>query len=445
MDRRRRVLECGVSLFERAGVWLCVLGSLLAAATMVVPVALAVAGVRGEVTVLGVNMTADLDGMTIVGTLAMALVLLALAAGLVYACTDVPLLSRSSREDEQPLEAPPPRLRWQGAGTLPEPRAAGDELMRIDGDAYTVRFTAAGELVTFGAAGMRAWDVSSGRELLHVAEATGHVALSPDGRQLAIADASSQIVLRSLGDRDGRTIVHRGSIWKRGAGGVSAIAFSPDGRRLATGSDPDTRIRDVADGSELVRMPTGPTEFYGLSIAFSSDGRYLATTVTDRVVHVWDTCDGHRVQRLDHRPHVYGRVATAVAFSPDSQRLATLCADGTAWVWDVADGRVLLHLPPQQRRPPSFAPRSLAWSPDGERLFVPGSDGTVRAWDSVNGLELLCLEHGPSGEATTSGRWSPGAVFGVDSGPASLAVSPDGSLLATAGGDGVARIWGAGR
>ena len=434
--------ERKVPLIVDLGVWLLIAGTVVAAATMFIPVVYAIAGERGEITVLGVRATVETGAGSIAGSLGMGVLLLAGAVWMVRGCTDLRLRSWLGGDDATEPQAPhePPVLSRPAVGPGAAP-AAGEELLRVDGDAYRASFTADGALVTVGAGGMRLWDVPSGRELLHLPDACGHVALSPDGQLVALAQGSFGIVLWSLPDGGERTIVHRSSAWKSGFGGVSALAFSPDGRRLATAGDPDTRLWSVADGSELLRLPTGATEFYGLSIAFSPDGRLLATTTTDRVVEVWDTGDGRRLQRLDHRPHVYGRVATAVAFSPDSRLLATLCADDSAWVWDVSGGDCLLELSPPGRRPPCFDPRTLAWSPDAERLFVPSTDGSVRAWDTGSGDELSRLEHDAPPQPRRARSWLVDSVFGVTGGPTAVAVSPDGTLLAASSAEGVVRVW----
>ena len=121
-----------------------------------------------------------------------------------------------------------------------------------------IAFTAEGALATIGPDGLHLWDVQHAEELADMPDVSGHVAFSRDGRHLAMTHKDFGIVLRSLRDGEEQwTVAHRGNAWKSGFGGVSALAFSADGRRLASGGDPDTRVWSVANGSELLRIPTG--------------------------------------------------------------------------------------------------------------------------------------------------------------------------------------------
>ena len=192
--------------------------------------------------------------------------------------------------------------------------------------------------------------------------------------------------------------------------GLASVAWSPDGRRLATtSSDHTARIWAVEHGGELLVLPHRE----GVrGVAWSPDGQRLATTSNDRMTRIWDA--EHGTQLLVLRGHT--DTVLGVAWSPDGQRLATASYDHTARIWDVEHGGELLVLPHRE------GVRGVAWSPDGQRLATASHDRTVRIWDPQDGGELLVL------------RGHTDMVMGV-------AWSPDGQRLATASNDHTARIW----
>jgi DNA-binding beta-propeller fold protein YncE len=151
------------------------------------------------------------------------------------------------------------------------------------------------------------------------------------------------------------------------------------------------------------------------SVAWSPDGKRLATASGDRTAKVWDAVTGKEVLTL----HGHTDVVNSVAWSPDGKRLATASRDKTAKVWDVASGQGLLTLKGHED-----AVHSVAWSPDGKRLATGSGDNTAKVWDATSGQESLTL------------RGHTNDVY-------SVAWSPDGKRLATGSFDNTAKVWGA--
>src|SRR5579884_1223871 len=192
---------------------------------------------------------------------------------------------------------------------------------------------------------------------------------------------------------------------------VNGVAFSPDGKLIATASgDKTVRVWDAASGKELFTLRGHTDEVWG--IAFSPDGRLLATASFDKKVMVWNVSSRKVLVTLNgHTAKING-----IAFSPDGKRIATASSDETARVWDITSGRELLTLNH------TAAVNGVAFSPDGTRLATASGDGTAQVWDAASGKKLLTLSGHTAG------------VYGV-------AFSPDGRLLATASGDKTARVW----
>ena len=209
-------------------------------------------------------------------------------------------------------------------------------------------------------------------------------------------------------------------------GTVTATAFTPDGRVLATGSHDDTvRLWHVADPRRPRPLGT-PITLPGavLTVAFRPDGHVLAVGGRDHTVRLYDVSTPSRPRPLG-RPltgHTDGVVT--VAFSPDGRTLASAGNDGTLRLWHVADPR---HPRPLGRptRADTDSVRQLAFSPNGRTLATGGNDHRVRLWHVADPKR-------PRRLATLTAHTE--AVY-------ALAFSPDGRTLVTGGYDERVRLW----
>ena len=237
------------------------------------------------------------------------------------------------------------------------------------------------------------------------------VVWSPDGKRIATG-ADGGVRVWDVVTGEGLFSLEHGSK-------VRSVAWSPDGSRIAAGSFGGVWVWDAVTGKELLSLECGR----GVeSVVWSPDGSRIATSSTfDDGVCVWDAVTGKELLSLER-----GRGVESVVWSPDGSRIATGSYDGT-WVWDAVTGENVLSLEH------GHWVESVAWSPDGSRIVTGSYDGDVWVWDAVTGKRLLSLKCGLGLERALGlegGHW-------VES----VAWSPDGSRIATGStGDGV-RVW----
>ena len=218
---------------------------------------------------------------------------------------------------------------------------------------------------------LQVWDVATAlqrREIQGTGKFAIAVAISPDGSQVASADQYGAVSASTTATGKSLVSLRGGGEWRA----KTALAYSPDGRRLA-GTGDDLATVAVWDAQSHQRSGhfeghTGPV----YSVAFSTDGHRLASASSDRTVRVWNTDTGECVAVLQgHTDEVL-----AAVFHPDGTRLVSAGRDRAVWLWDLATGQEVARLTGH-----TDYVFSLAFSPNGQSLVSGSGDGTARIWD----------------------------------------------------------------
>ena len=236
------------------------------------------------------------------------------------------------------------------------------------------------------------------------------VAISRNGQYWAAADPDGDVRVWEWGQEAKQTL-HLA--WHAHVTNIFALAFSPDGRTLASGGwDNAVKLWEVEHGTLLwTGWHTGQVN----DIAFAPDGYRLASGGDDGLIRVWDTRSGAQVQQLASQ----GAPVHSLDWSSDGRMLASGYADGSIWIWK-----------PELPEPDIHARLSehvawvtgLAFSPDSTQLASTGHDGTVKLWKVESGS---CFQ----------------TFFGHAARVARVAWSPDGRTVASGGWDGTIFLW----
>ena len=242
---------------------------------------------------------------------------------------------------------------------------------------------------------------------------------------------------------------------------VGSVAFSPDGKILASGGwDAIIRLWDVETGKLKGRL-RGHTRGV-ISVAFSPDGKILASGggSEDDTVRLWDVETETHLRTL--RGHLYSYAVRSVSFSPDGKTIASSSGDRTIRLWNVETG---VHFQTLIGHTHSVA--SVAFSPDGKTIASGGGkgDGNIRLWDVEMGTHkgtlighigwVVSVAFSPDGKTIASAGEDDGSIHLWDVGTgiqihkfightdwvSSVAFSPDGSLLASGSGDNTIYLW----
>jgi WD40 repeat protein len=305
---------------------------------------------------------------------------------------------------------------------------------------------------------LRVWDTATGKERYQLQGEKIYwatPAVSPDGKVFAASNYDCRIVLYDLAT--GKQLLR----FPERRHSLRYLAFSADGKRLASASlswanNPDRTVYvvdlwDVATGKNLHHLVRHHSQVN--AVAFSPDGKRLASTSLDKTLRIWDVATGKEIAE----PPGHEAEVEALLFSPDGRLLASQGQDGTLRFWDTATWK-------EKRRHKGGSPdslvvaRGLRFSPDGTQMLGVGRGGCIHLWESVTGKKqgpAFCRNAYEFGEGfvaadfSPDGRWVAGGdqngyaylwaartgklvrvlLKGIGGPVRSLAFSPDGKSL----------------
>jgi tricorn protease-like protein len=236
------------------------------------------------------------------------------------------------------------------------------------------------------------------------------VAFSPDGRLLASGNADGSIHFWDTSTGKERRAFHAHDQV------VKAIAFTGDSRQLVSGGlDRTVRLWDVATGQELRRF--GPCSGGVVRLALSPDCRFLAAAELLTVVHLWEVDTGRQIDAY----RVPGSLSL-LTYSPDGSMLLAGGSDSHIHVLQSKESSAYQVLEPHNTEDRTGTFWSAAFTPDGKQVSGGRNDGRIFVWDAHTGKER---------------RHSQGPPFR----PFAVVCSPDGRMLAFGCTDGTVRLW----
>jgi WD40 repeat protein len=247
---------------------------------------------------------------------------------------------------------------------------------------------------------IRHWDIAEGKELRKFGEnnngnqrifynggPTSTMALINESKTLAsgaMVFDNNQIsaVVKFYDVTSGKEL----SSFKGPVNGVQSLAFAPDGKTLAWGTPNNGAIGvwDVATQKEVRQLSPGQAgPFYPNAVAFSPDGKRLAARNYDHSMRIWDLAEGKEIKFIPSQSNSYTGSQCNLAFTPDGKHLASGLGMNTLGQWDLTTGQ-----PVGFQAGHSGGVHVLALAADGKTAATRGYDNTVRLWDTGTGKEI---------------------------------------------------------
>jgi WD40 repeat protein len=272
------------------------------------------------------------------------------------------------------------------------------------------------------------------------------IAWSPDAKIVATGSEDKTVLLWNADNGEVKATL-QGNIR-----GVSGLCWTPDGNYLLTAGDKVIQVWDK-DGKKLRNITGTNTDVR--SISFSNDGKILAAGSYDNRIHVWDFTSGKILRVLEG----HEKSVLAVCVSPDGKLLASGSLDETVRLWDLSTGKCL-----KIWKGHGANIFSVNFSPDGKYVLSAAKDNSLRLWDITkdqsiqsyigHSLAVTCARFSPNGLWIVSGSVDKSVILwetftgkkiyqfiGFDGAVNSISMEPKGDNFATASTDKKAMIW----
>jgi WD40 repeat protein len=267
------------------------------------------------------------------------------------------------------------------------------------------------------------WDVTTRKPIAQpLSEHTGLIsslAFSPDGKTLASKSDAQEIFLWDISDptQAQRLMTLPGSSDSsdRSMQGSSKVVFTPDGKKLASGSSDKVLVWDVSTRDESIqpaKLAKQEDVTKVKSMTLAPDNKTLATIGNDGSIVLSDIATGQTIHPPLHPDQT--NTFTAVALSPDKKYVASGYDDGAVKVWETATGEEIAHMSHDSQV------TSVAFSQDNKYLLSGSYDGSARVWEIASENEISIQHH---------------SIFGAFVDVTSVAFSPDGQFVASGGDD----------
>lgn len=256
---------------------------------------------------------------------------------------------------------------------------------------------------------IRIWDITTDGHIRKLSEGRPDtIAFSPNGKCIAFETNNSIYIWEVATNKQiGSPLVGHTSY-------VSSIAYSPDGKRIISGSSDHTiRIWDATTGKQIGEPMEGHTDTVAC-VAYSPDGKHIISGSYDHTIRIWDASTGKQITNLGNQ----GARVKLVSYSPDGNCIVFVTGDNTVWIWD-AD----LHW--VKMRKFEGEPSSISFSSDGKKIALGFNNYTICILDTATCKQIGEHLEGHTGEVTA------------------VAFSPNDKYIVSGGGydDNTVRIW----